>query len=123
MGGKLYVGNLGEDAKGSQLQELFAIHGAVKWADVAVDPASGRCKGFGFVQMVSVEDARKAIAALDNRQFEGRLLKVSEARPKGAAHRPPKNTRPGGPRPLGQRPPGHRHGGPRRAHFRPRRGA
>jgi len=74
-GSKLYVGNLGYSVTSDQLEELFAAHGAVKQVTVIEG------KGFGFVEMSSPAEAEKAKAALDATDFQGRTLKVDEARP------------------------------------------
>jgi RNA recognition motif-containing protein len=74
-GSKLYVGNLSYSVTSEQLEELFAKFGAVKQVNVIEG------KGFGFVEMSSPEDAEKAKEALDGQAFEGRTLKVDEARP------------------------------------------
>ena len=72
---KLYVGNLSYSVGNSQLEELFAEFGEVKETRVIEG------KGFGFVEMSNVDDAAKAKEALDGAEFEGRTLKVDEARP------------------------------------------
>ena len=82
MGRKLYVGNLGYNVREPELEQLFGEHGTVDSASVITDRDTGRSKGFGFVEMSSDEEARTAIAALDGKDFEGRALKVNEAKPK-----------------------------------------
>lgn len=72
---KVYVGNLSYSVGNSQLEQLFAEHGEVKEARVIEG------KGFGFVEMSNVDDALKAKEALDGTEFDGRTLKVDEARP------------------------------------------
>jgi RNA recognition motif-containing protein len=72
---KLYVGNLPYSVVNSQLEELFGQHGEVKEVRVIEG------KGFGFVEMSNVDDAVKAKEALDGSEFDGRTLKVDEARP------------------------------------------
>ncbi len=84
MGRKLYVGNLSYDTTSSELEQLFASHGTVDSANVISDRATGRSKGFGFVEMGSDEEAQAAISALDGQDFGGRALKVNEARPRPA---------------------------------------
>ncbi len=84
MGRKLYVGNLGYDVKGSDLEQLFGEHGTVDSASVITDRDTGRSKGFGFVEMSSDDEARNAISALDGKDFEGRALKVNEAKPRAS---------------------------------------
>ena len=74
-GGKLYVGNLGYSVTGEQLRTLFAEYGEVKDARVIEG------KGFGFVEMATQEDATKAKQALNGQEFEGRSLRIDDARP------------------------------------------
>lgn len=85
MGRKLYVGNLGYDVSGPDLEQLFAGHGTVDSVNVITDRSTGQSKGFGFVEMNSDEEARAAIAALDGKDFGGRSIKVNEAKPKPAS--------------------------------------
>ena len=82
MGNRLYVGNLPYQATDEELTELFGRVGAVDNVRVMRDLATGRARGFAFVQMVSEEDAQKAIAEFNQYQMEGRALVVNEARPK-----------------------------------------
>ena len=85
MGRKLYVGNLPYETGEAELQELFARAGAVEKVTVMRDAASGRARGFGFVEMSSDEDAQKAITELNEYQLGGRGLTVNEARPKASS--------------------------------------
>ena len=82
MGKKLYVGNLGYDIRGSDLERLFASYGTVRSAEVITDRTSGQSKGFGFVEMSSDQEAKAAIAALNGKDMGGRAVTVNEARPK-----------------------------------------
>jgi RNA recognition motif-containing protein len=82
MGRKLYVGNLPFSAGEAELQELFATAGAVDSVKVMRDMATGRARGFAFVEMTTDEDAQKAIDKLHNADFGGRNLTVNEARPR-----------------------------------------
>jgi len=82
---KLYVGNLSYSVTSEQLEELFSNHGEVREVRIIEG------KGFGFVEMSDTAAAEKAKEALDGSDFEGRTLKVDEARP---------------PRERGDRPPG-----------------
>jgi len=84
MGRKLYVGNLGYEVKGVDLEQLFGEHGTVDSASVISDRDTGRSKGFGFVEMSSDDEAKSAIAALDGKDYGGRALKVNEAKPRAA---------------------------------------
>ncbi len=74
-GSRLYVGNLRYSVTNDQLQQLFAEYGQVKSANVIEG------KGFGFVEMSTPEEAQKAKDALDGQEFNGRNLKVDEAKP------------------------------------------
>lgn len=78
---KLYVGSLPYSTTQEQLQELFSRVGTVTSAAVITDKFSGRSKGFGFVEMSSDEEAKKAIETFDGYEMEGRRLVVNEARP------------------------------------------
>jgi cold-inducible RNA-binding protein len=82
MGRKLYVGNLPYETGEAELQELFARAGAVEKVTVMREAATGRARGFGFVEMSSDEDAQKAIKELNEYQLGGRGIAVNEARPK-----------------------------------------
>jgi RNA recognition motif-containing protein len=84
MSRKLYVGNLPYQTDESQLQDLFAQAGTVESVNVIRDMATGRARGFAFVEMGSDEDAQKAISQLNEYQLGGRSLAVNEARPKTA---------------------------------------
>src|SRR5499426_960588 len=82
MARKLYVGNLPFSAGEAELQELFAQAGAVDSVRVMRDMATGRARGFAFVEMANDDDAQKAITEFHEHQMEGRALVVNEARPK-----------------------------------------
>ena len=82
MSRKLYVGNLSYQTEAPELQQLFEQAGTVEDVKVMKDMATGRSRGFAFVEMSSDEEAAKAISELDSIQFEGRNLTVNEARPK-----------------------------------------
>jgi cold-inducible RNA-binding protein len=84
MGRKLYVGNLPYSIGEGELQELFSKAGAVESVKVMRDTATGRARGFAFVEMSTDEDAQKAIAELNEYALGGRALAVNEARPKPA---------------------------------------
>ena len=79
---KLYVGNLPYTATGDELQGLFAQAGNVVSATVISDKYTGRSKGFGFIEMGSDDEAKKAIEMFNGKDFQGRALIVNEARPK-----------------------------------------
>jgi cold-inducible RNA-binding protein len=80
MSKKIYVGNLPFRATEEELGGLFSEIGAVESVSIITDRDTGRSKGFGFVSM-NDDDADKAIAALNGKEFAGRALTVNEARP------------------------------------------
>ncbi len=84
MARKLYVGNLPYDTGEQDLQALFGDAGTVESVNVMRDMATGRARGFAFVEMASDEDAQKAISQFNNYELGGRNLNVNEARPKTA---------------------------------------
>ena len=84
MSRKLYVGNLPFETGEAELQELFSRAGSVESVNVMRDQATGRARGFAFVEMGSDEEAQKAIDELNTFQLGGRSLTVNEARPKAA---------------------------------------
>ncbi len=80
MANKLYVGNLSYRTEQESLRSLFAQFGEVVSATVLTDRDTGRSRGFGFVEMADQEAANAAIQGLNGTEFEGRMLKVNEAR-------------------------------------------
>jgi len=82
MNTKLFVGNLSFNTTENDLQDMFAAHGTVVEANLMVDRASGRPRGFAFITMSSPEEAQAAIDALNGRSLDGRNLTVNEARPR-----------------------------------------
>ena len=82
MAKNLYVGNMSYDTTEDRLRELFAAHGEVTSVNVITDRYSGRPKGFAFVEMAADEAASAAIAALNEQEVDGRVLRVEEARPR-----------------------------------------
>ena len=78
---KLYVGNLPYSTSETELEELFGRAGAVESVNVVRDVATGRARGFAFVEMGTDDEAQKAIQALDQQDVGGRSLTVNEARP------------------------------------------
>jgi RNA recognition motif-containing protein len=82
MGRRLYVGNLPYSAGESELQELFGRVGPVDNVQVMRDMATGRARGFAFVEMGTDDAAQKAIDEFHGYQMGGRALTVNEARPK-----------------------------------------
>ena len=85
MGRKLYVGNLPYEIGETELQELFSRAGSVESVTVMRDQATGRARGFAFVEMGSDDEAQQAIRELNASQLGGRSLTVNEARPKAAS--------------------------------------
>jgi len=81
MSRKLYVGNLPFSVDDQQLTDHFSQAGAVESAKVIMDRASGRSKGFGFVEMADDEGAQAAISQLNGKDFMGRAMTVAEAKP------------------------------------------
>ncbi len=80
MGKKLFVGNLAFSTTSADLEALFSQAGSCESASVVTDRATGRSRGFGFVEMSSPEEAERAIAQLNGRDVQGRKINVSEAR-------------------------------------------
>lgn len=79
---KLYVGNLSFDTQESDLRTAFEAHGTVDSVAVVSDKYTGRSRGFGFVEMNNDEEARAAMAELNEKELDGRKLNVNEARPR-----------------------------------------
>lgn len=88
---KIYVGNLPWSVKDEELHQLFAAYGDISSANVIMDKFSGRSKGFGFVEMPNDGDAETAIKALNEKEVDGRNLRVNEAKPR--EDRPPRRGR------------------------------
>ncbi len=82
MGRRLYVGNLPYTTGEAELQELFSKAGNVESVRVMRDAATGRARGFAFVEMATDEEAAAAATGLNNTQFGGRTIAVNEARPR-----------------------------------------
>ena len=81
MGNKLYVGGLPFSVTEDRLQEIFSAHGSVESSKVISDKFTGQSRGFGFVEMSSSSEAKKAIDSLNGTQLDGRTLTVNEAKP------------------------------------------
>ena len=82
MAAKLFVGNLPFTTTENDLQDLFGQAGSVIAVNIMQDRATGRSRGFAFVEMTSQEDATKAITMFHQKDFQGRALTVNEARPR-----------------------------------------
>jgi RNA recognition motif-containing protein len=81
MSKKIYIGNLPFRVDENTLKDLFEKIGEVQSVKIITDVATGRSKGFGFIEMVSDEDVEKAISALNGTMVMGRPLTVNRARP------------------------------------------
>ena len=81
MAKKLYVGGISYSSTEDGLKDYFSQAGEVVSAAIITDKMTGRSKGFGFVEMSSDDEAAKAIEMFDGKEFDGRTLKVNEARP------------------------------------------
>ncbi len=79
MGRRLYVGNLAWGVTDQDLQEVFAEAGKVESAQVIIDRATNRSRGFGFVEMATDEAADAAVKKLNGRDLKGRAIRVNEA--------------------------------------------
>ncbi|MGA2865464.1 MAG: RNA-binding protein [Verrucomicrobiota bacterium] len=82
MAARLFVGNIAFTTTENDLQDYFAQAGAVVGVNIMQDRATGRSRGFAFVEMGSQEDATKAITMFHRKDFQGRSLTVNEARPR-----------------------------------------
>jgi cold-inducible RNA-binding protein len=82
MSNKLFVGNISFNTTENDLQDAFAAHGTVLEANLMMDRATGRARGFGFVTMSTPEEAQKAMTALNGATIDGRNLTVNIARPR-----------------------------------------
>ncbi len=78
---RLYVGNISFKATEDDLRELFAQAGEVLSVKLITDNATGRLRGFGFVEMASEEDGKKAIEMFNGKPFMERSIVVNEAKP------------------------------------------
>ncbi len=81
MGNRLYVGNLSFRTTEESLRAMFSQAGAIKSVLIMKDRETQQSRGFGFVEMETDEDARKAIEMCDGRELDGRNLRVNEAKP------------------------------------------
>lgn len=78
----IFVSNLSFQVQDQDLHEIFAEYGEITSAKVITDKFSGRSRGFGFVEMPNEEEAKKAIAELDQAEVDGRAISVAEAKPR-----------------------------------------
>jgi cold-inducible RNA-binding protein len=89
MATRLFIGNINHHATENDLQDHFTAVGKVVSVDIILDRTTGKPRGFGFVEMSSPDEAKKAIENFHNKEFQGRPLTVNEARPREP--RPPQN--------------------------------
>jgi RNA recognition motif-containing protein len=82
MSNRLFVGNLSFQTTENDLNDAFAAHGSVTEANLMMDRATNRSRGFAFVTMSTPEEAQKAIAAMNGAQMDGRAITVNVARPR-----------------------------------------
>jgi RNA recognition motif-containing protein len=94
MAKRLYVGGLPYATRDADLKDTFSEAGEVASATVIMDRATGRSKGFGFVEFVNDSDADKAIEMFDGKELGGRTINVNEARP--MEERPKRDSNRGG---------------------------
>ena len=90
----LFVAKLSSSTTGEDLKELFSAHGEVTSAKVIIDRETGNSKGFGFVEMANDEEAKAAIAALNESELDGKEIVVKEANDR--EERPRRDSRGGG---------------------------
>jgi len=91
--GRLYVGNLNYDTTDSDLAEHFGQAGTVQSAEVVSNPHNNRSKGFGFVEMGSIEEAKSAVDQFDGKELAGRSLIVNGAKADTRSDRPARSER------------------------------
>ena len=82
MGKRLFVRNLPFSTNDTELREIFSRAGNIESATVMMDRATGRSRGFGFVEMPNQSEAEAAIAQLNGKEVGGRALRINEARPR-----------------------------------------
>ena len=82
MENKLYVGNLPYAATEDDIKNHFSQAGTVTSVALIIDRASGRAKGFGFVELSTAEEAQKAISMFNGQDFMGRAITVNVAKPR-----------------------------------------
>ncbi len=93
----IYVGNLSYSASEDDLRQTFEDFGEVASARIIIDRATGKSKGFGFVEMRNDQEAKAAIEGLDGKELKGRPMKVNESVPReGGSERGGRSQRGGG---------------------------
>lgn len=78
----IFVGNLSFGTTEADIRTMFEAHGTVDRVNLVTDRETGRARGFGFVEMNNDGEGERAIAALNGRELDGRVLNINEARPK-----------------------------------------
>lgn len=116
MGTRLFVGNLSFDVSDADLRQAFSEAGSCASASIVRDRMTGKSRGFGFVEMTTEEEARRAVSTLNGRDLQGRAMNVSEARERGAGPAAPRvpSFRSFGPPAESEPPPFRKEGGSRR---------
>src|SRR6266404_9974762 len=93
----IYVGNLPYSSTEASMRELFETYGTVTTTKIVTDKFTGSSRGFGFVEMPNEDEAQRAIAELNGKDFEGRKIVVNESRPReNNDNRPPRRDGGGG---------------------------
>ena len=87
MNTKMYVGNLSFDMSEVELRDLFSEHGQVNEVALMMDRETNRPRGFAFVTMATIEEARRAVGELSGKEFMGRPLQISGAKPSNRGDR------------------------------------
>ncbi|MBN1627145.1 MAG: RNA-binding protein [Deltaproteobacteria bacterium] len=95
---KLFVGGLPFALNDEDLRRLFEAHGEVASANIVLDRATGRSRGFGFVEMPNAEQAETAIREVNGSELEGRVIKVEQAQERPRSGGGGQGRRGGGPR-------------------------
>ncbi len=78
----LYISNLSYNISDEDLRRLFADYGEITSAKVIMDRETGRSRGFGFVELSDDELAKKAIEELNQASYDGKVINITEARPR-----------------------------------------
>jgi RNA recognition motif-containing protein len=103
MAQKLFVGGLSFSTSSERLREVFSAAGTVESATVVTDRATGRSRGFGFVEMQTPEEAQEAVTRLNGQDVDGRQIKVEIAKPSDRSGGGRDDSRGGGGRPRSSR--------------------
>lgn len=83
----IYVGNLPYSVTEQDLRELFESYGEVSSVNIIIDKFTKQSKGFGFIEMPSQDESMEAIDKINDQDYQGRNLKVNEARPRNDNYR------------------------------------